>query len=262
MARATTFIPRPFEEYVQKAPQIIRGQVQSVRSDWSTDLQGTRRIYTFTEIRVREVLKGEAREFPESSTLVAREIGGEKDGVGLMIAGTAEFKVGEEVVVFVSLQKNPDQSHDLTQMMLSKLEVSTDPQSGEEVLRGPAIEIARQYHDDDAHSTDPSHSHSQKTASNTRTLAELRQIIQRQGGSPLPAPPNAEPSTEESSTGPQPVDPASASQSEITETPSAEALAPEASASSTPSENPYLFPVLSFLGIAGLWIAFRSFFKK
>jgi len=143
--QATTFIQRPFAEHVQKAPQLIRGTVEKIESDWGTDSQGTRRIYTFIQILVSEVLKGDAQSIRPDTRLTIRELGGEKDGVGLMISGTASFQLGEEVVVFVSRESNDDRSYDLSGLMMGKLEVQRDPDSGEEWISGPAISFSDQH---------------------------------------------------------------------------------------------------------------------
>lgn len=227
---ATTFIPRPFEEYVLRAPQIIRGVTGSHRSDWSNDSQGTRRIYTFTELKVAEVLKGNPRDFPVDSTVSLREIGGQKDGVGLMIAGTAEFKEGEEVVVFISSQQNADGSFDLSNMMMSKLSVLPSDSSGEsETLAGPALEIQ-------AHT--PTEMHSNHTESNSSenkkiwNLEQLRSLIRQQTGAsdPIPSKTNLE-----SSTSPQVSEPLRSQKIDETQNTQTEGILNDSSSS---SENP------------------------
>ena len=71
--------------------------------EWGKDSRGTKRIYTFTELQTSEVFKGNA----SSPSMVIREMGGEKDGVGLNIPGTSRYDRGEDVVVFLR-DKNED----------------------------------------------------------------------------------------------------------------------------------------------------------
>ena len=133
-ANATTFFQRPFAETVENAPNIVRGVVGPSHADWATAEDGTRRIYTFTELKLTEVFKGNV----PASDLVFREIGGVRDGIGLEVSGAARFRIGEEVVLFL-FPKNSDGTFDLKGMMMGKLTIKKDSETGEEVLSGPAI---------------------------------------------------------------------------------------------------------------------------
>lgn len=131
-AWATTFVSRPLSETTQKSPTLVRGKVNSSGySDWVKTPDGGRRIYTYYEIQVSEVFKGD----PKSGTSIQiRELGGEKDGVGLQIAGTARFSPGEDVVLTLG-EKNADGSYDLRGMMTGKFSITRD-QAGNEILLG------------------------------------------------------------------------------------------------------------------------------
>lgn len=130
---ATSFINRPFPEIVQDAPVILRGKVLKTYSDWGKGPDGGRRIYTFAEIDVREVFKGSV----QPNSVVIREIGGEKDGVGMQVSGASQFSQGEDIVVMLS-DKNEEGSFSVRGLMMGKFNVE-HPNSGEEFLTGPGL---------------------------------------------------------------------------------------------------------------------------
>lgn len=137
MAYATTFHERPFEETVQDAPIIVRGKIGLSYTNWATGSDGSRRIHTFTELQIDDVLKGPLK--PRS--IMMRELGGEKDGVGMQVSGTAQFTRGEDVVVFLNSPSNAgsaDEFYDVRGMMMGKYNVERDP-SGKEYLIGAGI---------------------------------------------------------------------------------------------------------------------------
>ena len=113
---ATSFIAKPFEERVSEAEFAVRGYVGMTYTDWSKSNSGKRRIYTFTEILVKEVLKGDVT----TNSIMLRSLGGVKDGVGAMVHGVAKFKRGEDVVVFTGRQ-NTDDSYSIRGMMMGRL---------------------------------------------------------------------------------------------------------------------------------------------
>ncbi len=149
-AECTTFLTRPFSTSVNDAPVIVRGSIANqIYSDWVLlPEDGTKRLYTFFELKISEVLKGAA---PASGNLFFRQMGGEKNGMGMMIPGSAEFKRGEEVVVFLN-PRNPDGSFDLLSLMMGKYEVVKD-ENGESVLRGPGITEGTAIVDEHGHET-------------------------------------------------------------------------------------------------------------
>lgn len=134
--RATSFIARPFPDTVQDAPVIVRGTIGASTTDWGKEGDGGRRIFTYWDLRVAEVLKGTATG-RKGEIIKIREMGGEKDGMGMEVAGSANFLAAEEVVVFLS-EKNSENSHDVWGMMMGKLNVTRDGQ-GDEVLSGAAV---------------------------------------------------------------------------------------------------------------------------
>ena len=131
---ATTFFQRPFEEVVDETELIVKGRVGDSVVNWGDTADVGRKIFTYTKIESVEVIRGDVRD----STIQIRELGGEKDGLGMKISGTAEFSLGEEVVVFLHPKLNSDGSYAVKGMMLSKL-VVTKGVGGEEILEGPAL---------------------------------------------------------------------------------------------------------------------------
>ena len=80
-----------------------------------------------------EVLKGDLRD----QTIVVRELGGEKDGVGMNVAGSAQFSRGQDVVVMLNAM-DPDGFYDVKGMMMGRYDVVRD-EGGGEYLTGPGL---------------------------------------------------------------------------------------------------------------------------
>ncbi|MCC7442358.1 MAG: hypothetical protein IT285_12045 [Bdellovibrionales bacterium] len=184
-AHATTFMVFPFPKVVRETQMVVRGTVGSSYADWGEESPGDRRIFTFVEVRVGEVLKGEA---PARDLLIARQPGGERDGVGMEVAGTARLSRGEDVVLMLG-PVNADGSYDIQNLMLGKLVVQRDPESGEEVLSGPALAKPgiRGTHGDTPH---------EERTGAVWTLARLRGLIQEQSQAQSQAPDGADSSGE------------------------------------------------------------------
>ena len=124
---------QPFPDTVQQAPVVARGHLGSSRSDWGKAGDGSKRIYTFTEFSVDETLKGP----PLGRSIWVRQLGGEKDGVGMQIAGSAQLESGEDVVLLMG-NVNSDASHDVWGLMMGKLTIARDTK-GRDILKGPAL---------------------------------------------------------------------------------------------------------------------------
>jgi len=184
---ATTFFERPFPDTVQEVPIIVRGIVGNSYSNWAANEDGGRRIYTFYDLQVSERLKGTV----ESKTLLMREIGGEKDGIGMQVAGSAHFDRGEDVVVMLSA-RNSDGSYDIRGMMMGKFNIEKD-EDGKEVLVGGGLSGGHGGHHDDSVRHVEGHDDSGATPKPKWTIESLRQLIQtqerqaRQNPSPLPS---------------------------------------------------------------------------
>lgn len=96
-ARATVMVEVPLERLVQEADAIVVGRVEhvGVRLDLS---DGRSEPRTITTLRVREWIKGAGGQLVR-----IEEIGGVLPDaqIGMSIAGTPEYAVGDEVVVFL-----------------------------------------------------------------------------------------------------------------------------------------------------------------
>src|SRR4051812_44992401 len=131
-AQATTFVPRPLPETTQRTTTIVRGKIDSVgKGEWAKNAEGMTRIYTYYDLSVSEVLKGDPK---PGSSIQIRELGGEKNGVGMQIAGAAQFKPGEDVFLMLG-EKNEDGSYNLRGLMSGKFGIGHDS-AGHEILIG------------------------------------------------------------------------------------------------------------------------------
>src|SRR4051794_7616023 len=82
-AQATVVVSETIDQMAQRAPIILRGSVVRNQVHWT---EGRRQIETLTEVRVSEVLKGDA-----PALVLVRQPGGELDGLTARIAGAARF---------------------------------------------------------------------------------------------------------------------------------------------------------------------------
>ena len=160
-ADCSSFFPQPFPKTVQDAPVILKGKIGSHYADWGKG-DNAKKIYTYYEFQNEEILKGT---IPSSSPLMIREMGGEKDGIGLHIEGAAYFETGESVVVLLK-EANSEGTLDIHGMMLGKLNLEI-ASNGDEVLKGPALWGARTSVNDLQNPT-------------RWTLADLRRLIREQ----------------------------------------------------------------------------------
>ena len=175
-AWATTFVKKTFERAVSDSESIIRGTIGMTYTNWAKVQEGTPRIFTFTELTLDEVLKGDLT--VPGKTVILRELGGEKDGVGLQIPGAARFKRGEEVVVFISLPPNADGSFTLRGMEMGKYNLVPGDDGGTyltggRITQNQSIESEGQGDTGQANLSDPK-------PPKKWTLARLRELIKTQ----------------------------------------------------------------------------------
>lgn len=165
-----TLAPEPASKTLAEAPVIVRGKISGKgEPTWGKFENDSRQIYTVYTLRINEVLKGAS---PAEAVIQFRELGGEKDGMGMRIEGAAEFQDGEDVIVLLR-DKNAEGSFDLQGMSLGKISV-TGEEPGQERLVGTAF------------ASEPPEN---------RTLAYLRRLIAVEGGPKQPpsAPPTPAP---------------------------------------------------------------------
>src|SRR5688572_21456047 len=97
-AQATVVVKLSWEELAAHATLIVRGTVGQQQVRWDDE---RRRIHTYTELVVADTLKG-----PRASTVLVRQPGGELAGIGQYFSGTARFREGEDVIVFLEPAKD------------------------------------------------------------------------------------------------------------------------------------------------------------
>lgn len=141
-AWATTFAIRPMENLTYEAPTILRGTVVSSTSDWGVGGDGGKRIYTVTEIEVKEAFKSASGQSISPGQVVKiRELGGEKDGIAMQVPGAAQFQKGEDTVVFLGAA-TPEGMLEVRGLGTGKYEVLQD-EKGHEYLSGGMLALAQ-----------------------------------------------------------------------------------------------------------------------
>lgn len=165
-AFATSFVEQPFQDSVRDAPILARVKVlNGGEARWSEDVGGMKRLYTYYESSVEDVLKGNLR---SGERLELRVLGGEKDGTKVSIPGMATLTSGEDTVLMLS-EALPDGSHDVFGLMMGKYAIKKD-ENGEEYLVGAGISA----HSDMAPSDD----------TEKWTLSRVKDLIRDQGSAP------------------------------------------------------------------------------
>lgn len=91
-AQATTVRLFNLPELVDRASHIVSGEVVSGEAEWMGKL-----LVTKVRLRVTECLKGTCG----TETVDVAVLGGELDGVAMMVDGAARFYTGEHVVLFL-----------------------------------------------------------------------------------------------------------------------------------------------------------------
>lgn len=94
-AIATVALPATVKSLTEQANLIVHARITS---QWTPKQRGAQgEIYTHSSLEVIEVWRGRA-----DGPLVLVQLGGELDGTRLKVHGDAEFKVGDEVVLFLT----------------------------------------------------------------------------------------------------------------------------------------------------------------
>lgn len=89
----TVVVRQTVEEMSRAAPIIVRVRVGPSQAAWD---EGHRRIWTWTEVRVTEPLKGEA-----PATFLVKQPGGVVGPVGQAVSGAARFAEGQDCLLFL-----------------------------------------------------------------------------------------------------------------------------------------------------------------
>ena len=114
----------PLDQMAVRADQIFTGEVVGVASQMNARRNG---IFTFVTIEVGEYLKGGRR-----GVLTLRILGGEAEGYRLVVPGSPEFHVGEEVLVFSD--GGAGRIPSVLGMAAGKFTLEPDPVTGERLL--------------------------------------------------------------------------------------------------------------------------------
>lgn len=94
-ALATIILPQTIEEMARESVAVLRGRVVDKTAAWDAE---HRRIYTTTTLEVRDSIHA-TRALPRQ--LKVRTLGGEVGETGMKVAGTPQFLIGEDVLVFL-----------------------------------------------------------------------------------------------------------------------------------------------------------------
>jgi len=93
-AGATLLVPLSLTDLVHKADRIVVAEVLRARSFWEG-----KRIYTHSEVEVRELLAGKG--IAPGQPLTVRQLGGKVGGKELVVAGTPKLRQGERYLLFL-----------------------------------------------------------------------------------------------------------------------------------------------------------------
>jgi hypothetical protein len=124
-ALATVVMALSMEELTTMAPIVVHGTVQRSVTNWTEDKRG---IWTWTEVSVRETLKG-----PRAATVLVKQPGGVLQGIGQSVSGAARFQDGEEVVLF--LEPAVDERNAYVVLAMAAGTVTLEQTTGAKVAR-------------------------------------------------------------------------------------------------------------------------------
>jgi hypothetical protein len=126
---ATTVRLPEDEDLIIGARAIIRGRVLSVASAFDGD-----RIFTYTTIRVQEVLKGQIGQ----RRIVIKEQGGQVGSRGSIIWGTPQFAPQQNVLLYLTTRA--DGSLRVHEMFLGRFDIVEDPLTGKQMVTRSTID--------------------------------------------------------------------------------------------------------------------------
>jgi len=130
-AFATSVIIPTDDEMIIGARAIVRGQVIAINGGLDQQHQG---IFTYITLRVQEVFKGKL----STGDIMIKEPGGQFGNKGSLIFGTAEFKVGEDVLLY--LDTWPDGSLRVYNWFLGKYSITVGrTPSGQMISRSTTL---------------------------------------------------------------------------------------------------------------------------
>ncbi|MEQ8280046.1 MAG: hypothetical protein RMA76_01950 [Deltaproteobacteria bacterium] len=119
-AEATVMVPLSVEDLTARSAMVMRGRVLAQQASWDDN---QRKIYTFTEI---EVLSTVHTQNAAPERVFVRSMGGEVGDVGMRVAGTPKFSVGEEVFLFLRVDPKNAEQFQVVGMSQGKFTVTRD----------------------------------------------------------------------------------------------------------------------------------------
>lgn len=93
IASATVIAFETLDDTARRVPVIVRGRVARSVAAWDDK---HRRIWTWTELVVTDAIKGKV-----GAVVLVKQPGGEVGDQGQAVAGTAQFREGEDCVLFL-----------------------------------------------------------------------------------------------------------------------------------------------------------------
>lgn len=134
-AYATTVVPPAFPDLVNQSDYIVRSVVKSTRPEVVQTLRG-RKVYTYVELEVREVIAG-----VPPKPLVLRILGGRVGKDVMILEGAPQFRVGDEDILFV--QGNGQQIYPLVAIMHGRYPIEKEVGGESEFMARSNLEPLR-----------------------------------------------------------------------------------------------------------------------
>jgi hypothetical protein len=124
-ASATTVFPPTFEQMVDQAELIFKGEVTNVKCEWVGE-GAQRHIMSYITFKVDDALKG-----APGASYTIRMLGGTVDGESMGVSDAPKFRVGDRDILFV--ENNGSQFIPLVGIMYGRLHVRMD-EAGRELV--------------------------------------------------------------------------------------------------------------------------------
>ena len=96
-------IKKSVEELTHEADSVLIGKVKDIESQWNKEKT---LIYTYVTVSVTEYVKS-ILEIGEPKEITVKVPGGEVGDIALKVSDTPEFREGEEVFLFLRIEKLP-----------------------------------------------------------------------------------------------------------------------------------------------------------
>ncbi|MBI2820150.1 MAG: hypothetical protein HYX73_09245 [Acidobacteria bacterium] len=120
VAAATTLLAMYLDDLTSESQTVAYGRVVGARTEWDTAHNWIFTVYT---IQPTQYLKGNL-----GTSFELREPGGERDGIGMIVAGVPQFQVGQESVLFV--WTDPKGFHQVIGFEQGAVLIATDSATG------------------------------------------------------------------------------------------------------------------------------------